>query len=275
VTGLLRQHRLVAFFVLSFVLSWWAWPLQAAGISAEPGFVPAGPLIAALIIISFTEGRAGLRDLGSRLIRWRVGWRWYAVAIGLPLLVIGVTVALNAAAFGAPAPDLAALSWSSVLLLFAIRLVNPMDGPMGEEPAWRGYATPRMQATLSPLSTAVILGLVVALWHLPTLVIVGAPLINLVTTFSITIVYAWLFNHTRGSVLLTLLFHVTQGILTLDNLGFVAADVVRLSWLGCAAWSLIAGGVVVLDRRAWRRAPVEATYPAAARPTWHLRLRPA
>jgi hypothetical protein len=55
-----------------------------------------------------------------------------------------------------------------------VRLVNPMDGPLGEEPGWRGFAVPRMQARTSPLVTAVILGVLVAGWQLP-LVFAGDP----------------------------------------------------------------------------------------------------
>ncbi|TMR91430.1 CPBP family intramembrane glutamic endopeptidase [Nonomuraea basaltis] len=250
-----RRHRLPSFFVLAFALSWWAWPLQALGISQEPGFVPAGPVLSAVIVLAVTEGRAGLRELGGRLLRWRVGWVWYAAALGLPLAVITTTTWANVALFGAPAPDLAALSWSSVALLFAIRLVNPMDGPVGEEPAWRAYAVPRLQATRSPLVSAAILGVLVALWHLPTMVIPGESLIGLPTTFLITFVYVWLFNRSGGSLLLVLLFHVTQGTITLGNIGFTGADVVRMEWLGFAAWTLVAAAVLLFDRKAWLAAP--------------------
>ena len=77
-----------------------------------------GPLIAALIVIPLTQGWAGLRKLGSRMIRWRVRWYWYVVAIGLPLAVVLVTAMLNVA-LGAEAPSLVqfgtviASSWCS------------------------------------------------------------------------------------------------------------------------------------------------------------------
>ncbi len=70
-----RRHPLIAFFVLAYALSWWPVPFG--------GFLPPGPLVAALIVIPISHGWAGLRDLGSRVIRWRVGWYWYALAIGL------------------------------------------------------------------------------------------------------------------------------------------------------------------------------------------------
>jgi uncharacterized protein len=99
---------------LAYALSWWAVPFG--------GFILAGPLIAALIVIPLTQGLAGLRELGSRMIRWRVGWIWYAVAIGLPLAVHLLTVALNVG-LGAPAPSLAQFNpLSSLILVFAVRL---------------------------------------------------------------------------------------------------------------------------------------------------------
>jgi hypothetical protein len=68
------------------------------------------------------------------------------VAIALPLAALVAAAALNIGLWGAPGPVLA--------LAFALRLVNPLDGPIGEEPGWRGYALPRMQATRSPLVAA-------------------------------------------------------------------------------------------------------------------------
>src|SRR5215212_2022212 len=66
--------------------------------------MPGGPLLAALIVIPITQGWAGLRELGSRMIRWRVRWYWYVVSIGLPLAVVLLTVGLNVA-LGASTPS--------------------------------------------------------------------------------------------------------------------------------------------------------------------------
>src|SRR5215207_10747765 len=155
----IRRHPLITFFVLTYALTWWAVPFG--------GFIPTGPLLAALIVIPITQGLSGLRDLGSRMIRWRVGWYWYVVAIGLPLAVLQVAVALNVA-LGAGAPSLAQLGpLSSLIVVFAVRLINPLDGPMGQEPGWRGFAQPRLQANCSPLLATLILALLVAIWHAP------------------------------------------------------------------------------------------------------------
>jgi hypothetical protein len=48
------------------------WALYAVGVWPIP-FFTGGPLLAALIVIPLTQGLSGLRALGSRMIRWRVG----------------------------------------------------------------------------------------------------------------------------------------------------------------------------------------------------------
>jgi uncharacterized protein len=255
-----KEHRLVTFFVLSYVLAWWAWPLYGLGIWPEQTFFAVAPLLAALIVIALAEGRPGFRDLGARIIRWRVAWYWYAVAIGFPLAVRFVTALINVGPGGAPAPEWTELAWSSFLIAFLVRLVNPMDGPLGEEPGWRGFAVPRMQARHSPIVSAVILGILVAGWHLPLVFAGDVGPIGLVSTFAVTIFYVWLFNHARGSVLLTLIAHSTQGAITMSDLGFAGADLVRQEWLECVAWTLVAIGVIVLDRGAWQKASPEAVY---------------
>ena len=166
--SLVKRHPLITFFVLMFVLSWWPWPLYAMGVPWATSPLLPGPLLAALIVIPLTQGWAGLRELGSRMIRWRVGWRWYAVALGIPLAAAVVAVALIVA-MGASVPSLATLpSLTSIVMVFAIKLINPLNGPMGEEPGWRGVALPGLQGSgLSPLVSTMILAPIVALWHVP------------------------------------------------------------------------------------------------------------
>jgi hypothetical protein len=130
--SLVKRHPLVTFFVLTYAIAWGFWPVGSFGAFA--------PLIAVLIMIPLSQGVAGLKQLGLRMIRWRVRWYWYVVAIALPIAVVAVSAVLNVA-LGASAPSLASYgSFTTVLMVFAIRLVNPLDGPLGEEPGWRGFA---------------------------------------------------------------------------------------------------------------------------------------
>jgi len=267
IASAVRRYPLVAFFGLAYALAWWGWPLYAVGVVPEPLFFACGPLIAALIVVSVTEGRVGLRSLGSRLLRWRVGWIWYVVALGLPLAVRLLSAELNVA-LGAPAVAFSGLAWSSFALVFGMRLINPLDGPLGEEPGWRGYALPRLQINRSPMVAAVFLAALVAGWHLPLVAMGQLAPVGLPATFAITIVYVWLFNRTGGSVLLTMLFHSCQGALQPGDHWFTGTVLARQQWLEFLAWSAVAAGVLLLDRTAWRQAPDSAkdlVPPLAAR----------
>jgi uncharacterized protein len=254
-----RRHPLVAFFVLTYALTWGFLPLGIFGAT--------GPLIAALVVIPITQGWAGLRELGSRMIRWRVRWYWYALAIGLPLAVFLVDVVLNVA-LGAPAPSLAQFSpWYAVIVVFAVRLINPLDGPMGEEPGWRGFAQPRLQANRSPLLATLILALLVAIWHAPLVLLpqFGGSPIELLATFAVTFWYAWLFNRTGGSVLMTIVAHATQGIVQTNAFWAAEAAATRVVLLDTVVWCVVAIGLVVFDWRFWLGpAPTRATVRPAA-----------
>jgi len=268
VLSVVRRHPLVTFFVLAYVIAWGFLPVEAVRFEAG------APFIAALIVIPLTQGWAGLKELGLRMIRWRVRWYWYAVAIALPLAVVSLTAGLNVA-LGASAPSFASYgSFTTVLMVFAVRLVNPGDGALGEEPGWRGFALPGLQGSgYSPLVSTLILGVLVTGWHVPLLfledgllrpsIIVGF----LLGTMAVTFWYTWMFNHTGGSVLITLVSHAVQGTITIGGLWSVGADFAQANLLNGLVASAVAIGLVVFDRKAWLEpAPAEATTQAVMVP---------
>jgi membrane protease YdiL (CAAX protease family) len=222
-------------------------------------------------VISITQGLSGLRDLGSRMIRWRVGWIWYALAIGLPLAVHLLTVGLNVG-LGAAAPSLSQFSpLSGLIVVFAVRLIDPLDGPMGEEPGWRGFALPRLQAERAPLLASLILAVLVTLWHLPLWVLpqFGASpnliLGDILGTVGVTLWYTWLFNHTAGSVLMTIVAHATEGTIQTEAFWSAGAAAARMSLLYGVVWLAVAVGLVIFDRQMWR-GPAPA--PARVQPAY-------
>ena len=245
----LRRHPLVAFFVLSYLLTWSLVPVGS--------FFTPGPLLAAVIVIALTEGRPGYRRLWSRLTRWRVSWVWYALAVGVPLSVHALTIASNMA-LGAGAPSLAQLSpVSGVLLIFAVRLVNPLDGPLAEEPGWRGFAQPALQQGRTPFRATLILGLLVAGWHLPLWLLpaFGAGPTDVISdslaSVAVTFWYAWLFNHASGSVLLTLIAHAVEGSLQTEMYWSTGPAAPRTTLLYAAFWCVVAVVLVLADRKLW------------------------
>jgi uncharacterized protein len=246
-----RRRELVIFFALCYLIGWCALPF---GI-----FFAFSPLLSALIVISVAEGLPGLAQLGRRLIRWRVNWIWYAAAIAVPLLVHGVAVALNAAT-NAPAPSFAPLTpWYTVLLAFGLSMVNPLEGPLGEEPAWRGFAQPRFQSKWSPLASAAVLGLLITGWHLPLVFMpqFDLRLPDIATTVLVTFWYTWLFNRTGGSVLLTLIAHSSEGSANIHAM-WSAQYAERLSWIWLMVWTLLVVILLIFDRKSWRTAPESA-----------------
>jgi uncharacterized protein len=247
-----RRYELVIFFVLSYLIAWSTLPFGS--------FLAFSPLFSAIIVVTIAEGLPGLARLGRRLIRWRVNWIWYAAAIVLPLLVHAVAVGLNMA-LGAPAPSLAQFHpWYAVLMVFGLSMVNPLEGPLGEEPAWRGFAQPRLQSKWSPLASAALLGLLITCWHLPLVFMpqfdLGLP--DIASTLLVTFWYAWLFNRSGGSVLLTLIAHVTEGSVNTGALWPAGPHADREAWTWLIAWALLVVALLIFDRKSWRTAPESA-----------------
>ena len=200
------RHRLVAFFCLAFLLSWYPWFIALArGTTTGPN--PLGPFVAALIATAIVTGKAGLREFLARLVRVRVGWRYYGFIFGLPVLIclaaLGIALALTGSSL--PALQIDKLRELPERFIFILLFIG-----LGEEPGWRGFALPELQKRYTPLRASLILAPVWAFWHLPLighefpLHIVPAFLLSLLGG---TLVQTWLFNRTRGSIFVQMVFH--------------------------------------------------------------------
>ena len=222
--GVLRRYPLVAFFVLAYGITWLLWaPLVFAGVPAFSAtrHVPtlaALPAVAvgvtgsALFMTWVTQGRAGLRRLFDRLRCWDVGLRWYAVAL---LLVPLGEVLLTAVVTGPGA--LRALTPAALAVYPAAYASHFIFGPLFEETGWRGFALPRMQQRFGPMRGTLLLGLLWAGWHfflyLPAWLDAGAvgaaadALIFVAFTVAVSVLFTWLSNNTRASLLLAILLH--------------------------------------------------------------------
>jgi hypothetical protein len=251
-----RNHPVITFFILAYALAW-------AGVPFGSFYAP-GALVAALIVVFLTEGLAGLRALGARVIRWRVRWVWYVVAIAVPLLVHVVTMSLNQA-LGAPAPNMGQFTpWYGLAVVVGMIMVDPTGGPFSEEPSFRGYAQAKLQAHRTPLASTAILAVAITGWHTPLFFIssFGLQPFEALTTVGVTFWYAWLFNHAAGSVLITLIAHATEGSINTSDLWPAGTDLTRETWLYVAVWWAVAIGLLIGSRRFWTSpAPTIATDP--------------
>ncbi|MCE5292761.1 MAG: CPBP family intramembrane metalloprotease [Nocardiaceae bacterium] len=253
-----RRHRIVSFFALTYALSWCLLPFGT--------FLPTGALIAALVVISIADGQAGLKQLWARIIKWDVGWVWWFAAISIPLALLTVTIALNIW-IGAEPSWGQFHPWYSVLVVVAGRMVDPLNGPLAEEPSYRGFAQPTLQSGMPMLKATAVLGLLVVIWHLPLYFIpeFGLRPIESLATFGCTFVYAWLFNHSGGSVLITLVAHNLEGSVRMAPM-WSGADFDSVVIIYALAWFFAGVLVVVLDWRFWTQ-PSETSQSSRLTPS--------
>ena len=177
-----------------------------------------GPGLAAILVTALISGGAGIRKLLGSLLIWRVGIQWWSVALLLPALIYLGAVYLFSL-FGGPAPDLS--RYQPIYTIIPIIIMFILLNGVGEELGWRGFMLPRSQSRYSALVSSLIVGLFWGLWHVPVYFIEGTAqsmlrsqvgfwvglLLFTLTTMTISVIYTWLFNNTRGSVLIAAILH--------------------------------------------------------------------
>jgi uncharacterized protein len=239
-TTLIKRNPLVSYFILAYAF---AWILVLLAVKVSMGFAFLalfGPAVAALIVTRVTEGRAGVKRLLAKVVQWRVGWAWYIVAIGLPF-VLAVVVWWLA---GTPSRPVQPLALTLTLAALVI----------GEELGWRGFALPRLQERFSPLTSSLILGALWAAWHLPNAFIPGLSHYFsafpqfLLYVVAMTILFTWLFNSTKGSVLIAWIFHAA---INASGAFFAIGDTPR-QWLLSGIVYGVAALLVMMTRQTAR-----------------------
>ena len=248
-TNWIKRCPLIAFFVLVFGIEW----LLFLILLLLPSLVP--PLVALLIgswlpngigllVTGVAGGRAGLRELFGRVVLWRINVKWYAIASFVPAAVAFLAIGLWAL-LGNAVPDFASADMLLPLILLAV-----FTGATGEELGWRGTALPRLQARWNVLTSSLVLGVLWALYHLPSFFLSGMPLENaplitfMVGTVGINVFISWIFNHTGGSLLMMFLFHFALNLMG-NVTGIYSAP--ALFGLLAAIYCVVAIGVIVFD----------------------------
>jgi len=223
---LVEKHPLVIYFILTYLIAWSIW--IPAGILAPGATALAitggwAPTIAALLITGLNEGREGLRRLVGGLLKWRVPGRYYLFAV-LGMLVISAAAAGLSVLAGGAFPGLGEIASRfgfpeepAYLFLAASPLVFLTTvfagGPIAEELGWRGYAQPQLQKRIGAGPAGLVIGFIWSLWHLPLFFLIPSAVANLPLGHYVPLVaglgvlFAWLYNRTGGSVLLSVLFH--------------------------------------------------------------------
>jgi uncharacterized protein len=285
-----RRHALLSFFALTFAISW-AGVVIVVGPEGFPGtaeefesLLPAailvmlaGPSIAGLVATALFGGTAGLRDLGSRLVRWRVGARWYAVALLTAPLVVTATLVALALASPTYRPGIATAADPVTHLVTG--LLTGLAAGVVEEIGWTGFAIPAMRRRLGMLATGLVVGLLWGAWHLlvvwwgstssagtvPMAVYLPVVLFSFLPPYRILMV--WVHDRT-GSLLVAMLMHasLTASVRILDPVGISGMRLLTYNLaLAAALWGAVAL-VVVSRRRSTGRDPAGTGAARAAAP---------
>ena len=241
--ALIKRHPLLSYFALTFAITWGLFVLAVG-----PGGIPAtkeqfttiplgailavlvGPSVSGILLTGLVHGRAGFRDLFIRMRRWRVGSRWYAVALlTAPLVFTAVLIPLSLISsvfrLGIFASD---AKVSFVLMNIGVALVVGIL----EELGWTGFAVPTLLGLrYGVLSTGLIVGVLWGAWHLlgndiwasvaiagdlplALFVVLGGLSLLVGQLLAYRVLMVWAYERTNGSLLLAILMHASYAAST-------------------------------------------------------------
>ena len=228
IKSVINQHAALLYFALTFIITWGSiflivgsvrFPftseqIQSAGPLVYVGML-VGPSAAGLIVIGLVEGRAGYRSLLSRLGKWRVNIRWYAIALLIvPFLVVAILYFLSLAS---PEYLPAIFTADNKVSLLVTGTIMGLAVGFFEELGWTGFVLPRLRQRYSLLTSGLIMGLLWGAWHyppfspsgsdggsLPPVVYLSILLFSFLPAYRVLMV--WMYEQTR-SLLVVVLMH--------------------------------------------------------------------
>jgi CAAX protease family protein len=261
ITGFITRHAVSTYYVLAFAISLGGILLILGpdGLFSTGLTMPlvggaallAGPSIAGVLLTGLIDGRSGLRRLASRLRRWRVGARWYAVALLTGPLVMCATVFVLSLASPEFRPDFLTADDKLSIVITGI-VVGLMVG-FFEELGWTGFALPRLRQRYGVVTTGLVMGLLWGAWHfpmfagttdptgtLPPALVVAVLLFAWLPPYRVLMV--WVYDRTE-SLPMAMLMHVpisvTAVILASEATSSLALVAPALIW-GATLWLVVA-----------------------------------
>jgi membrane protease YdiL (CAAX protease family) len=264
--GFIARHAVATYYVLAFAISWGGIVLILDRLFSTGTTMPfsggaallAGPPIAGVLLTGLVDGRSGLRRLVSGLRRWRVGARWYAVALLTGPLVMGGTVLALSLASPEFRPHI--LTADNKLSIVVTGIVVGLTVGFFEELGWTGFANPRLRGRDGVLATGLVMGLLWGAWHFPMFAgttdptgTLPAALVIAVLLFAwlppYRVLMVWVYDRTE-SLSMAMLMHVPISVAAFvmateatSSLALVAPVLIQ----GAAFW-LIAAAVAWVNR---------------------------
>jgi membrane protease YdiL (CAAX protease family) len=288
----MKSNPVLSYYALTFLVSWGG-ILTIVGPGGIPGTAEdfqrrlplvllallGGPSVSGLVMTWIVAGRSGLRELGSRLRRFRVSVRWYAVAVlaaPLAMLLVPIVISLFQPGF---LPSLFVSTDTSTLI--AIGIVSGLMGGFLEELGWTGFVIPRMRQRYSLLSTGLIVGFLWGLWHvlmnfwtsgdasgeLSLAQFLHSFLFSLGILPAYRVLMVWVYDRTR-SLSLAMLMHLA---LIVGNVTLAPPGIATMTG---PLWSLVVAATLwtvvafLAARYRWRASDETDGYDRTRQPRW-------
>lgn len=219
-SAFVKKYPAISLLVLAMIFGFAPALTVATGL-LSPAWIQLGALsssLAAIVLVMIEGRKGGLRELLSRALIWRVGVRWWLFAVFF-MIVPSVASLYLYHLLGGPAVD-----WSGLKPLYTVVpdfIFLTIAAGIGEEFGWRGFLLPRLQTRHNALVSGLIVGVAWATWHVPMFFIEGTSqyeqglaggLLPAILGYAVFVIvqsvqFTWLFNNTKGSVLLAAVFH--------------------------------------------------------------------
>jgi len=243
VSGLARRWPVTTFYLLTLAISW---PM---------GLLPPGVSIAAIAAAALIDGRSGVGALLRRVTVWRVGVRWYLIALLGPVALLAVAASVNVLAGAQVATEGPLVDWLELGQLFGFQVVGVIAGAW-EELGWRGFALPRLLKRLSPLVASLAVGVLWAVWHLPLFMSGDLPWADAAALVVLSVLFTAVFVRTKQSVLIAFLMHAALNAAGgIAVLLFEGSDRVQMYWSMTAVTAVVALAVISMQARWWLSRP--------------------
>jgi uncharacterized protein len=276
----LKRHSVLIYFTLVFVISWGGgflilgprgFPLRAEEFESLGGLlyaaILAGPCLAGILVTGLVYGSPGLREVLTRLRRWRAGWRWYVLGL-LPALVMTATTLLLSLVSSDFRP---AIIDSNDRATIVMRALGPalMFG-FFEEIGWTGFAVPHLRSRHSILTTGLAVGVVWGAWHFPLFwegdsFSATLPLAILLTRlFSwlppLRVLMVWIHDRTQSLPVVMFIHSVVSFIsLTFPPEALTGARLLTSLLMSAATMWLLVAAVGMANRRRLSRQPLQTS----------------
>jgi membrane protease YdiL (CAAX protease family) len=284
ITAFIKRHPVPVYYALTFAISWGGL-LGFGGLEGISGTnwqsdprlpflvvaMLAGPSLAGLLLTGLVAGRAGYRDLLARLLRWRVGAHWYAVALlTAPLVFAALNLALSPFSPEARPAIATADNLASFLLLGT---VPALFVGFFEELGWTGFATPLLKRRHGVLATGLLVGVPWGAWHLITsdlwianafsgglpvalFLIVNGILLLIGQLPAYRVLLVWVYART-DSLLVAMLMHASLSACTyLFGTSVTGATSLVHGFIWAATWWAVVAGVAVASGGQLARQPL-------------------